>query len=103
MLKCRRRASTISASQFSSYARQVRCVMRCVFGDPKKAPPPLERLSPEEAVSYVWKGDIVEELLHCMAPYMEDGMLNIQGLVYVLTIHLVLMMSTRRFTDLCYG
>ena len=52
--------------------------MRCVFGDPKKAPPPLERLSPEEAVSYVWKGEgsIVEELLHCMAPYMEDSMLN---------------------------
>nr|XP_017257593.1 PREDICTED: histone-lysine N-methyltransferase ATXR3 isoform X3 [Daucus carota subsp. sativus] len=57
---------------------KVRYVMRCVFGDPKKAPPPLERLSPEEAVSYVWKGEgsIVEELLHCMAPYMEDSMLN---------------------------
>ncbi|KAL0306944.1 UNVERIFIED_CONTAM: Histone-lysine N-methyltransferase ATXR3 [Sesamum radiatum] len=35
---------------------KVRYVMRCVFGDPKKAPPPLQRLSPEEAVSYLWKG-----------------------------------------------
>ncbi|KAK1388983.1 Histone-lysine N-methyltransferase ATXR3 [Heracleum sosnowskyi] len=57
---------------------KVRYVMRCVFGDPKKAPPPLERLSPEEAVSYVWKGEgsLVDELLHCMAPYMEDSTLN---------------------------
>ncbi|KAL0328237.1 UNVERIFIED_CONTAM: Histone-lysine N-methyltransferase ATXR3, partial [Sesamum calycinum] len=52
----------------------VRYVMRCVFGDPKKAPPPLERLSPEEAVSYLWKGEgsLVEELIQCMAPHMED-------------------------------
>ncbi|XP_074355516.1 histone-lysine N-methyltransferase ATXR3-like isoform X1 [Apium graveolens] len=57
---------------------KVRYVMRCVFGDPKKAPPPLERLNPEEAVSYVWKGEgsLVGELLHCMAPYMEDSTLN---------------------------
>ncbi|KAK4437322.1 Histone-lysine N-methyltransferase ATXR3 [Sesamum alatum] len=53
---------------------KVRYVMRCVFGDPKKAPPPLERLSPEEAVSYLWKGEgsLVEELIQCMAPHMED-------------------------------
>ncbi|XWS68524.1 hypothetical protein CRYUN_Cryun04dG0097900 [Craigia yunnanensis] len=57
---------------------KVRYVMRCVFGDPKKAPPPIERLSPEEAVSFLWKGDgsLVEELLQCMAPHVEDNMLN---------------------------
>ncbi|EOX99202.1 hypothetical protein QUC31_014751 [Theobroma cacao] len=57
---------------------KVRYVMRCVFGDPKKAPPPLERLSPEEAVSFLWKGEgsLVEELLQCMAPHVEEDMLN---------------------------
>lgn len=52
--------------------------MRCVFGDPKKAPPPLERLSAEEVVSFLWNGEgsLVEELLQCMAPHMEDGMLS---------------------------
>lgn len=57
---------------------QVRYVMRCVFGDPKKAPPPLERLSPQAAVSYLWKGEgsLVKELLQCMAPHMDDSMLN---------------------------
>ncbi|XP_059661034.1 histone-lysine N-methyltransferase ATXR3 [Cornus florida] len=57
---------------------KVRYVMRCVFGDPKKAPPPLERLSPEAAVSFLWKGEgsLVEDLLQCMAPHMEDSMLN---------------------------
>ncbi|KAE8686536.1 Histone-lysine N-methyltransferase ATXR3 [Hibiscus syriacus] len=57
---------------------KVRYVMRCVFGDPKKAPPPIERLSPEEAVSFLWKGEgsLVEELLQCMAPHVEDEMLN---------------------------
>ncbi|XP_022742735.1 histone-lysine N-methyltransferase ATXR3-like isoform X2 [Durio zibethinus] len=57
---------------------KVRYVMRCVFGDPKKAPPPIERLSPEEAVSFLWKGEgsLVEELLQCMAPHVEDDMLN---------------------------
>ncbi|KAH7851889.1 hypothetical protein Vadar_017827 [Vaccinium darrowii] len=55
-----------------------RYVMRCVFGDPKKAPPPLERLSPEAAISFLWKGkgSLVDELLRCMAPHMDDGMLN---------------------------
>lgn len=53
---------------------QVRYVMRCVFSDPKNAPPPLERLSPEEAVSYLWRGEgsLVEELIQCMAPHIED-------------------------------
>uniref|UniRef100_A0A5B6ZPZ1 Putative histone-lysine N-methyltransferase ATXR3 n=1 Tax=Davidia involucrata TaxID=16924 RepID=A0A5B6ZPZ1_DAVIN len=57
---------------------KVRYVMRCVFGDPKKAPPPLERLSPEGVVSFIWKGEgsLVEELIQCMAPHMDDGMLN---------------------------
>ncbi|KAE8730367.1 Histone-lysine N-methyltransferase ATXR3 [Hibiscus syriacus] len=57
---------------------KVRYVMRCVFGDPKKAPPPIERLSPEEAVSFLWKGkgSLVEELLQSMAPHVEDEMLN---------------------------
>lgn len=57
---------------------KVRYVMRCVFGDPKKAPPPLERLSAEEVVSFLWNGEgsLVEELLQCMAPHMEDGMLS---------------------------
>ncbi|XVE49782.1 hypothetical protein DITRI_Ditri01bG0109500 [Diplodiscus trichospermus] len=57
---------------------KVRYVMRCVFGDPKKAPPPIERLSPEEAVSFLWKGEgsLVEELLHCMGPHVEDNLLN---------------------------
>ncbi|KAG5596928.1 hypothetical protein H5410_038160 [Solanum commersonii] len=57
---------------------KVRYVMRCVFGDPEKAPPPLERLNPEEAVSFIWRGEgsLVEELLQCMAPHLEDSMLN---------------------------
>ncbi|GMP58485.1 hypothetical protein CsSME_00022135 [Camellia sinensis var. sinensis] len=52
--------------------------MRCVFGDPKKAPPPLERLSLEAAVSFLWKaeGSLVDELIQCMAPHMDDSMLN---------------------------
>ncbi|XP_044467024.1 histone-lysine N-methyltransferase ATXR3-like isoform X2 [Mangifera indica] len=57
---------------------KVRYVMRCVFGDPKKAPPPLEKLSPEETVSFLWKGEgsLVEELLECMAPHVEVEILN---------------------------
>ncbi|GAB2285305.1 hypothetical protein Dimus_019759 [Dionaea muscipula] len=57
---------------------KVRYVMRCAFGDPKKAPPPLRKLIPEEMVSFLWKGDdsFVEELLHCIGPHMEDGMLD---------------------------
>ncbi|KAL7000231.1 hypothetical protein U1Q18_001379 [Sarracenia purpurea var. burkii] len=57
---------------------KVRYVMRCIFGDPKKAPPPLERLSLEEAVSFLWNGEgsLVDELIQSMAPHMDDGMLN---------------------------
>ncbi|XP_042517528.1 histone-lysine N-methyltransferase ATXR3-like [Macadamia integrifolia] len=57
---------------------KVRYVMRSIFGDSKKAPPPLEKLSPEEVVSVLWKGEgsLVEELLQCMAPHVEENLLN---------------------------
>ncbi|KAK4845608.1 hypothetical protein QYF36_007034 [Acer negundo] len=57
---------------------KVRYVMRCVFDDPKKAPPPLEKLSPEETVSFLWKGEdsLVDELLQCMAPHVDEDVLN---------------------------
>ncbi|KAL5573213.1 hypothetical protein UlMin_022810 [Ulmus minor] len=57
---------------------KVRYVMRCVFGDPKMAPPPLERLSPEEAASFLWKGEgsLVEELLESLAPQVDSEMLG---------------------------
>ncbi|KAF9679070.1 hypothetical protein SADUNF_Sadunf07G0101800 [Salix dunnii] len=56
----------------------VRYVMRCIFGDPKQAPHPLEKLSPEETVSLLWKGDgsLADELLQCMSPYMDADILN---------------------------
>lgn len=62
----------------NSSINQVKYVLRCVFGDPKNAPPPLERLTPEAAVSYIWKGEgsVVEELLQCLAPHMEDAALR---------------------------
>ena len=52
--------------------------MRCIFGDPKQAPPPLEKLTPEETVSLLWKGDgsLADELLQCMSPYMDADILN---------------------------
>lgn len=52
--------------------------MRCIFGDAKKAPPPLERLSPEAAVSFLWKGEtsLVQELLQSLAPHVEEEMLS---------------------------
>lgn len=52
--------------------------MRCIFGDPRKAPPPLEKLSPEAVVSFLWKGEdsFVEELLQCLAPHVEESILN---------------------------
>ena len=52
--------------------------MRSIFGDPKQAPPPLEKLSPEALVSFLWKGEgsFVEELLQCTAPHVEEVMLN---------------------------
>ncbi|PIN14920.1 histone H3 (Lys4) methyltransferase complex, subunit SET1 [Handroanthus impetiginosus] len=57
---------------------KVKYVMRCVFGDPKRAPPPLEKLSPEAAVSYLWKGQgsFVEELIQCMTPHIEEATLR---------------------------
>jgi len=57
---------------------QVRYVMRCIFGDPRKAPPPLEKLSPEATVSFLWKGEgsFVEELLKCIAPHIEEDILK---------------------------
>ncbi|XP_019167719.1 PREDICTED: histone-lysine N-methyltransferase ATXR3 [Ipomoea nil] len=58
---------------------KVRYVMRCVFDDPKEAPPPLERLSPEAVVSFIWRGEgsLVEELLQCLSPHLEES-----GLLY---------------------
>ncbi|CAN8232020.1 unnamed protein product [Cochlearia groenlandica] len=57
---------------------KVRYVMRQVFEDPKNAPPPLERLAPEETVSFIWNGDdsLVDELLQCLSPHVEEGVLN---------------------------
>ncbi|KAL2328317.1 hypothetical protein Fmac_021744 [Flemingia macrophylla] len=57
---------------------KVRYVMRCIFGDPLKAPPPLEKLSPEAVVSFLWKGEdsFVEELLQCLATHVEESTLN---------------------------
>ncbi|KAL2981404.1 hypothetical protein AAZX31_13G287400 [Glycine max] len=57
---------------------KVRYVMRCIFGDPRKAPPPLEKLSPEATVSFLWKGEgsFVEELVQCITPHVEEGILN---------------------------
>ncbi|XP_077254002.1 histone-lysine N-methyltransferase ATXR3-like [Tasmannia lanceolata] len=57
---------------------KVRYVMRCVFGDPKKAPPPLEMLSSEALVFVLWKGEgsLVEELLQSMVPHMDADLLN---------------------------
>uniref|UniRef100_A0A6N2MM71 ATXR3 C-terminal domain-containing protein n=1 Tax=Salix viminalis TaxID=40686 RepID=A0A6N2MM71_SALVM len=56
----------------------VRYVMRCIFGDPKQAPPPLEKLAPEETVSFLWKGNgpLADELLQRMSPYMDADILN---------------------------
>ncbi|KAF9589653.1 hypothetical protein IFM89_026787 [Coptis chinensis] len=57
---------------------KVRYVMRCIYHDPKKAPPPLKKLNPEEVVSVLWKGEgsLVEELLECMVPHTEESLLN---------------------------
>lgn len=57
---------------------KVRYVMRRVYDDPKEAPPPLERLSPQETVSLIWKGEgsFVDELIRCIAPYTDDSMLK---------------------------
>ncbi|KAM7267509.1 hypothetical protein ACFE04_009675 [Oxalis oulophora] len=57
---------------------QVRHVIKCVFGHPKNAPPPLEKLSPEEVVSNIWKGEgsPLEQLLQCISPHMKEDVLN---------------------------
>ncbi|PIA58437.1 hypothetical protein AQUCO_00500399v1 [Aquilegia coerulea] len=57
---------------------KVRYVMRCVYHDPQQAPPPLKKLTPEEVVSVLWKGEgsLVEELLECMAPHTEEQLFN---------------------------
>ncbi|KAM1239978.1 hypothetical protein FF1_045502 [Malus domestica] len=57
---------------------KVRYAMRCAFSNPKDAPPPLERLSPLEAVSFLWKGEgsLVQELLQSMAPHVEEHLRN---------------------------
>ena len=61
-----------------SVITQVRYVMRRVFGDPKNAPPPLEKLTPEETVSFLWNGDgsLVEEILQCLSPHVEEGIVD---------------------------
>ncbi|XP_074303506.1 histone-lysine N-methyltransferase ATXR3 isoform X2 [Silene latifolia] len=53
---------------------KVRYVLRCVFGDAKKAPPPLQKLSPEEMVSVLWNGEgsLVDELLQSMASNVDN-------------------------------
>ncbi|KAL8153058.1 hypothetical protein V2J09_010818 [Rumex salicifolius] len=57
---------------------KVRYVMRRVFGDPKNAPPPLQKLNSEEIVSCLWKGNgsLVDELLRYISPHVENGLLN---------------------------
>lgn len=52
--------------------------MRCAFGDPKKAPPPLERVGPEMLVASLWtaEGSLVEELLRCLSPHLEASALG---------------------------
>ena len=52
--------------------------MRSVFGEPKNAPPPLERLSPEATVSYLWTGEgsLVEELLESLSPHVDEKTLD---------------------------
>ena len=56
----------------------MRYVLRCVFGDPKKAPPPLRKRSPEEMVSVLWsgRGSLVDELLESMASHVENRVIN---------------------------
>ncbi|KAI3780786.1 hypothetical protein L2E82_10777 [Cichorium intybus] len=53
---------------------KVRYVMKTVFGDPKNAPPLVEKLTPKETLSFIWKGEgsFVDELIQSIAPHMED-------------------------------
>ncbi|BAT04105.1 Os08g0180100, partial [Oryza sativa Japonica Group] len=57
---------------------KVRYVMRCIFGDPKNAPPPLVRLTGRSLVSAIWKGEgsLVDELLESMEPHVEEDVLT---------------------------
>ncbi|KAF3777531.1 Histone-lysine N-methyltransferase [Nymphaea thermarum] len=57
---------------------KVRYVLRSVFDDPSKAPPPMQKVSPKDLVSLLWKGEgsLVEELLQCMAPHLDSDLLN---------------------------
>ncbi|XP_064946574.1 histone-lysine N-methyltransferase ATXR3-like isoform X2 [Musa acuminata AAA Group] len=57
---------------------KVRYVMRSVFGDPKKAPPLVEKLNAEGLISILWRGEgsLVEDLLHSMAPHVEADLLS---------------------------
>ncbi|KAH9614532.1 hypothetical protein KSS87_020109 [Heliosperma pusillum] len=57
---------------------KVRYVLRCVFGDAKKAPPPLQKLSPEEMVSVLWNGEgsLVDELLESIAPHVDNRLVQ---------------------------
>ncbi|XP_071726293.1 histone-lysine N-methyltransferase ATXR3-like isoform X2 [Rutidosis leptorrhynchoides] len=57
---------------------KVRYVMKTVFGDPKRAPPLLEKLTPKQVASFIWKGEgsFVDELMQCLAPHLEDEYLN---------------------------
>ncbi|KAG0503619.1 hypothetical protein HPP92_003691 [Vanilla planifolia] len=57
---------------------KVKYVMRRVFGDPKKAPPPIKKIDQEELVSVLWKGEgsLVEELLQSMSPHIETDLLT---------------------------
>ena len=52
---------------------QVRYVMRCIFGDPKNAPPPMVRWGGKRLVSVIWKRDSGNgaELLQWMGHHVD--------------------------------
>ncbi|KAJ0467173.1 hypothetical protein HanIR_Chr14g0682391 [Helianthus annuus] len=72
------KGSRIWLLTWTRYITRVRYVMTNVFGDPKRAPPLLEQLSPKKVVSHTWKGEgsFVKELIQCIAPHLEDGHLT---------------------------
>lgn len=53
-------------------------MMRKLYGDAKKAPPPLERLTGEEMVSALWKGEgsLVSDMLESMEPHMDPDLFS---------------------------
>ncbi|VAI87563.1 unnamed protein product [Triticum turgidum subsp. durum] len=57
---------------------KVRYVMRCIFGDPKNAPPPLVRLTGRSLVSAIWKGEgsLVDELLQSIEHHVDEDVLT---------------------------